>query len=48
MLILDIDKMIDVTEQVIKEEGAIGKLFRERYEYKDYIIKIEIDIHKKK
>jgi len=48
MLKLNIDRMLDITERVIKEEGALGKLFREVYEYKGYIIKIEVDVRKKK
>jgi len=47
MLKLDIDRMLDITERVIKEEGALGKIFREVYEYKGYLIKIEVDIEKK-
>ena len=47
MLKLDIDRMLDITERVTKEEGALGKIFREVYEYKGYLIKIEVDIEKK-
>ncbi len=47
MLELDIDRMLDITERIIKEEGALGKIFREAYEYKGYLIKIEVDIEKK-
>jgi len=47
MLKLNIDRMLDITERVIKEEGALGKIFREVYEYKGYLIKIEVDIKKK-
>jgi len=47
MLELDIDRMLDITERIIKEEGALGKIFREVYEYKGYLIKIEVDIEKK-
>ena len=46
MLKLDIDRMLDITERVIKEEGALGKIFREVYEYEGYLIKIEVDIRK--
>jgi len=47
MLELDIDRMLGTTERLIKEEGALGKIFREIYEYKGYLIKIEVDIRKK-
>ncbi len=47
MLKLDVDRMIDIAERVIRKEGALGKLFREVYEYRGYLIKIEIDIRKK-
>jgi len=47
MLELDIDRMLDITERIIKEEGALGKIFREVHEYKGYLIKIEVDIEKK-
>jgi len=47
MLKLNIDRMLDITERVIKEEGALDKIFREVYEYEGYLIKIEMDIRKK-
>jgi len=47
MLKLNIDRMLDITERVIKEEGALGKIFREVYEYKGYLVKIEVGIKKK-
>ena len=47
MLKLDIDRMLDITERVIKKEGALGKIFREVYEHEGYLIKIEVDIRKK-
>lgn len=46
MLELDIDNMIKITERVINEEGAIGKLFRKQFDYKGFHIKVEIEVWK--
>ena len=35
MLKLNIDRMLDITERVIKEEGALDKIFRGVYDTKD-------------
>ena len=35
MLKLDIDRMLDITERVIKEKGAFGKYFEKYMNTKD-------------
>lgn len=47
MLELDIDSMIQITERVITEEGALGKFFRKRFDYKGFSIKVEVEVLKK-
>ena len=47
MLELDIDSMIKITERVITEEGALGKFFRKRFDYKGFSIQVEVEVRKK-
>ena len=47
VLELDIDSMIKITERVITEEGALGKFFRKRFDYKGFSIKVEVEVWKK-
>ena len=47
VLELDIDSMIKITERVITEEGALGKFFRKRFDYKGFSIQVEVEVRKK-